>query len=121
MQAIHRTTLINWAQESVESLGFGRRTMMLTVKLIDMYLSKKNVKSIEKMRLLSITCLFTAAKYEEVTQSAAQDYSDISKGIFTRNDVLHTETKILTVIEFDLQHVYPTDFIEMYCHKSNAF
>ena len=54
------------------------------------------------MRLLGISCLLIATKYEEIYPPGVKDFIYVSKNTLSREEILDMEMSILTTIEFDI-------------------
>ena len=58
-----RTILVDWLIEVQENFELFHETLYLAVKLVDLYLSKKDVKR-EYLQLVGATSMLIAAKFE---------------------------------------------------------
>lgn len=77
------------------------------------------VKSHQKLSIVTLTCLYIAAKYEEVVVASVYDFANISKGKYSADTILKLESRILSKLNFIKLFVFPSDFIEFYCSQSN--
>ena len=66
-----RTILVDWLIEVQENFELFHETLYLSVKLVDLYLSKKDVRR-EYLQLVGATSMLIAAKFE-VRQSVIPD------------------------------------------------
>ena len=62
-----RTILVDWLIEVQENFELFHETLYLGVKLVDLYLSKKEVAR-EYLQLVGATCLLVASKFEVSSQ-----------------------------------------------------
>lgn len=109
-----RALLINNLIYIHEKFELIDETLYLTVNLIDRYLSDSNIKiknDIEFL-LLGITCLFIAGKYEEVEPPEITDYIYITKHIFSKEQIISMEYKILSSFNFNIIHISPLIFLD---------
>ena len=58
-----RTILVDWLIEVQENFELFHETLYLAVKIVDLYLSKKDVKR-EYLQLVGATSMLLAAKFE---------------------------------------------------------
>ena len=58
-----RTILVDWLIEVQENFELFHETLYLSVKLVDIYLSRKEVVR-EYLQLVGATCLLVASKFE---------------------------------------------------------
>jgi cyclin A len=63
--------LVDWLVEVVDEFQLGQETLFLAVTLLDRFMSVKPVLCCQ-LQLLGITCLWVAAKYEEVLPPSLQ-------------------------------------------------
>ena len=62
-----RTILIDWLVEVQENFELFHETLYIAVRLVDTYLSRKEVKR-EYLQLVGATCMLIAAKFEVLSQ-----------------------------------------------------
>ena len=60
---VMRTILVDWLIEVQENFELFHETLYLCVRLVDLYLSKKEVKR-EYLQLVGATCMLIASKFE---------------------------------------------------------
>ena len=61
--AAMRTILVDWLIEVQENFELFHETLYLAVKLVDLYLMRREVKR-EYLQLVGATCMLIAAKFE---------------------------------------------------------
>jgi len=88
-------------------------TLFITVNLLDRYLSHQQMTK-DDMQLLGITCLYIAAKYEEIYPPQLMDFVAYSKNAVNKNSILVMEKHILRVIQFQVSQTSPYRFLERY-------
>jgi len=71
-----RTFLIDYLNSVSKKFNLLRETFFLSVNLLDRYSSKKTIK-LKKYQMLGITCLFIAAKFEEIYPPDITDFSSL--------------------------------------------
>jgi len=81
-----RTTLIDWLVEVAQEYNLRRQTLYLTVNYVDRYLSCKTI-SRSRLQLVGITCMWLAAKYEELDPPTADEFVYIADNTYTRDEV----------------------------------
>ncbi len=77
-------------------------TLYLTINLIDRYLSVQSV-SRKNLKLVGVTALLLAAKYEETWAREVHDFVHISDNDYTREQILNTEKTMLNTLQFNLR------------------
>ncbi len=69
-----RGVLVGWLMALHSRLGLQQQTLYLAVSIIDQYCSKSFIAK-EYYQLLGLTCLFVAAKYEEIKTPRLKHYA----------------------------------------------
>ena len=69
--AAMRTILVDWLIEVQENFELFHETLYLAVKLVDLYLMRREVKR-EYLQLVGATCMLIAAKFEVLSYSACK-------------------------------------------------
>ena len=77
---------------------------------MDRYLCKNNVE-IGIFQLVGIASMFIATKYEEIYAPEIRDFLHICKNLYTREQILHMEYKIMKSINFELLTISPYIFL----------
>ena len=60
---------------------------------------------------MGVSCLFVAAKYEEIYPPRTKDYVYYTDGAYKENEVIQMEYQILSELDFNFK--YPTCFTFM--------
>ena len=113
-----RAILIDWLIDVHKKYKLKPETLYLTVNIIDRYLSKKNVETIN-LQLVGVVALLISSKYEDIYPPKVKELAEITDGAYVSNQLLVMEEKVLSTLNFDL--FYPTQwhFLECYRKKLN--
>lgn len=96
-----RAILIDWLVDVHFKFKLKHETLMLTVSLMDRFLSKENVgRSI--LQLVGVTCLMIACKYEEIMVPHIKDFVYITDSAYTKEQILEFEIKILNSLNYEV-------------------
>ena len=87
IDAHKRMVLVDWLIEVTDEFTLGQETLYLSVSLLDRFLSEQAVPRCQ-LQLLGVTCLWVAAKFEEVLPPALQDFVDITDNSYTAADLV---------------------------------
>lgn len=97
-----RQQMLDWSNLVVDSFGIDREVVSIAFNLLDRYVAKESATTSipitrEDFQLFCMTCLYTAIK---MSQSYPRKLSvdclvDMSRGYYTKNDILVTEREIL--------------------------
>lgn len=103
-----RAILLDWIMEVCEVYHLRRVTYYLSVDYIDRYLTIKPTVPKTQLQLLGISCLFIAAKLEEIYPPKLTEFSYVCDGACTEDEILSCEVLILNVsiigIRLSLSH-----------------
>ena len=105
-----RGLLTDWLIEVHHKFRLLPETLFLAVNLVDRFLSAR-VVSLAKLQLVGLTCLFIAAKYEEVICPTVSNFLFMADGGYTDEEILSAEKYVLTTLEFDLSYPNPMHFL----------
>lgn len=107
-----RYIIFNWLLESSHKFKFKPRTIFMAGNVMDRYLSIRQISK-EKFQLIGVTCLFIAAKYEEIRPPTAHHMGFLLDEMHNSSDILKTEAEILTSLDFSLHTSLPIDMAEV--------
>jgi hypothetical protein len=79
-----------------------RETTFMAVRLLDAGLTQMKDIGPSNAQLLAATCLFMAAKYEEIYPESLNKFLDYTSNSYRRTEMLSMEEKILSVMNFKL-------------------
>ncbi|KAH9853659.1 cyclin-like protein [Lenzites betulinus] len=85
-------------------------TLFLCVHIIDRFLSAR-VVSLAKLQLVGITCMFIAAKVEEIVAPSASNFLLCADSSYTEAEILQAERYVLKTIEWNLSYPNPIHFL----------
>ncbi|ORZ37926.1 cyclin-like protein [Catenaria anguillulae PL171] len=105
-----RSVLVDWLFEVHKKFEFLPETMFLAVSLLDRFMSLRQC-DIGKFQLVGLTCLFIAAKIEEVNPPQIGTLVYMADNGFAEADMIAAESYILKTLDFDLWAPGPFSFI----------
>ena len=109
-----RAILIDWLIDVHKKYKLKPETMYLTVNIIDRYLSKKSVTTIN-LQLVGVVSLLISSKYEDIYPPKVKELAEITDGAYIPNQLLVMEENILSTLNFDL--FYPTQWHFLECYR----
>ena len=86
-----RSILVDWLQEVAEEYQLTMDTLALAVAYLDRFLSKMSV-SRSKLQLLGATCMYLAAKFEEIYPPEIAEFVYITDDTYTKRQVSATSS-----------------------------
>lgn len=92
-----RAILLDWIMEVCEVYRLRRTTYYLAVDYIDRYLTLRPAVPKTQLQLLGVSCLFIAAKLEEIYPPKLSEFSYVCDGACTEMEILACEILLLNV------------------------
>lgn len=114
-----RAILVDWLVEVQENFELNHETLYLAVKLVDMYLTYKNVSK-ERLQLVGAAALFIACKFDERCPPLVADFLYICDDAYTKDDFLAMERSVLKTIGFDIGMPLSYRFLRRYAKCARA-
>lgn len=105
-----RGILTDWLIEVHNKFRLLPETLFLAINIADRFLSAR-VVSLSKLQLVGLTCLFVAAKYEEVICPSVSNFLYMADGGYTDEEIIAAEKYVLTTLNFDLSYPNPMHFL----------
>ena len=100
-----RRILLDWIMEVCCLFRFKRETYHLTVVLIDLYLSQIKTLSIKNFQLVGVTCLFIAAKNEEIIIPCVQNFAQSTNYAYISKQIFEYELIVLNHLGWRIQNL----------------
>jgi len=85
-------------------------TLFLCVNIIDRFLSAR-VVSLAKLQLVGITCMFIAAKFEEVISPSVSHFLLCADSSYTESEILQAERYVLKTLDWNLSYPNPVPYL----------
>lgn len=114
-----RTILVDWLIEVQENFELFHETLYLGVRLVDMYLSKKEVLR-ENLQLVGATCLLIASKFEELSPPLVDDFLYLCDDAYNRDQIMSMEREVLLVLGYDINSPVTYRFLRRLARAASA-
>ncbi|PPQ93566.1 hypothetical protein CVT25_005558 [Psilocybe cyanescens] len=85
-------------------------TLFLCVNIIDRFLSAR-VVSLAKLQLVGVTCMFIAAKFEEVVSPSVSHFLMCADSSYTESEILQAERYVLKILDWNLSYPNPVHYL----------
>lgn len=105
-----RGILTDWLIQVHSRFRLAHETLFLCVNIIDRFLSAR-VVSLAKLQLVGITCMFIAAKVEEIVAPSAQNFLFCADSSYSEAEILQAERYVLKTIDWNLNYPNPMHFL----------
>lgn len=110
----YRTILFDWLSEVAHECKFHRETYHLALDFIDRYLSTQTNIGKLQLQLIGTTCLFLAAKFEEIRPPTVNEFADLTDGACRPEDIIDNEVVILSAINWEITPMTPNNWLNIY-------
>jgi len=98
-----RAVLIDWLVEVQMQFKLLQETLFGTINIVDRYLAVEGSSvTRSRLQLVGVSCMFLAAKMEEVYAPACSDFVYITDNAYTEDEIKKTEIKIIQALQFNL-------------------
>lgn len=114
LQPRMRAILLDWLIEVCEVYKLHRETYYLALDYLDRYLATKVSISKTCLQLIGITCLFIAAKVEEIYPPKLSEFAYVTDGACNEEDILKQELVILTSLKWQITPVTIIGWLSIY-------
>jgi len=109
-----RSILVNWLAEVVDEYHMKSQTLFLSVMYLDRFLQTTNEIQRHLLQLVGVTCLWIAAKFEEVDVPDVDEFVYITDDTYNSQEIISTERFILNKLNYDLACVTVENFLYRY-------
>ena len=96
-----RAVLVDWLVEVAEDFRLVTETLYLAISYMDRFLSVRAIDR-EELQLLGITCLYIAAKYEEIQPPGVDRFAYVTDSACTVDDIVNVEAEVLYHLNFEI-------------------
>jgi len=108
-----RTILVDWSVDVHRQYRLRPETLFLAVSLIDRYLANAIIQR-SRLQLVGVTAMFVAAKFEEITPPEVADFKYICADVYTVQDILQEECKLLIALGFNIACPTSVHFLDVF-------
>lgn len=109
-----RAILLDWLMEVCEVYKLHRETYYLALDFLDRYLSTNVSISKTFLQLIGITCLFIAAKVEEIYPPKLSEFAYVTDGACTEEDILKQELVVLSALKWQTNPITIIGWLGIY-------
>lgn len=109
-----RAILLDWLIEVCEVYKLHRETFHLAMDYLDRYLSRTRATCKTQLQLIGITCLFIAAKMEEIYPPKIAEFAYVTDGACDEADIQMQELGILQVLEWKVNTITAIAWLGIY-------
>lgn len=109
-----RAILLDWLMEVCEVYKLHRETYYLAVDYLDRYLSANKRLAKTRLQLIGITCLFTAAKVEEIYPPKISEFAYVTDGACSEEDIVKQELMLMLDLQWNINPVTIIGWLGMY-------
>ncbi|KAF8734374.1 hypothetical protein AX14_003331 [Amanita brunnescens Koide BX004] len=105
-----RGVLADWLIQVHYRFQLQAETLFLCVNIMDRFLSAR-VVSLAKFQLVGITCMFIAAKVEEILAPSVTHFLMCAESTYTEGEILQAERYILKTLDWNMSYPSPMHYL----------
>lgn len=105
-----RGILLDWLIQVHGRFRLSPETLYLCINIIDRFLSAR-VVSLAKLQLVGVTCMFIAAKVEEMIAPTVSNFVQCADSTYKENEIIQAEKYILKTIDYNVSYPSPLNFL----------
>jgi len=109
-----RSILLDWLMDVCEAYNMHRETLYLATDFLDRYLALQHNILKHHLQLIGITCLFIAAKVEEIYPPKLNIFAYVTDGACTEQEILDMEIVIMTTLKWKLTPITPASWVNIF-------
>lgn len=109
-----RAILLDWLMEVCEVYKLHRETYYLAVDYLDRYITNNERLPKTRLQLIGITCLFTAAKVEEIYPPKISEFAYVTDGACTETDIIQQEMILMLGLGWSINPVTIIGWLSVY-------
>lgn len=114
-----RRILVDWLVDVHRKFKLRQETLFMAVNIMDRFMElTTDSVSKSKYQLFGITCLFIAAKYEEIYPPGLGDFVYVCADTYTAYQILEMEGVILNRLQFNLVYTSSLQLFGIYAEES---
>jgi cyclin E len=114
LSAQMRAILLDWIMDVCEAYNLHRETLHLAVDYLDRYLSMHRNIMKRHLQLIGISCLFIAAKIEEIYPPKLSVFAYVTDGACTELEILDMELVIMKTLRWKLTPITAASWLNVY-------
>uniref|UniRef100_A0A8C5PQM8 Cyclin E1 n=1 Tax=Leptobrachium leishanense TaxID=445787 RepID=A0A8C5PQM8_9ANUR len=109
-----RALMVDWLMEIAQNFKMQRETLYLAQDYFDRFMSVAVAVDEIDVQLVGITCLFIAAKYEEVIPPNLDEFALLTDGYLSKRAICKMELRILKALDWRMTSMTLIAWINFY-------
>lgn len=103
-----RFKICTWCYKVADYCNFRREIVAISMSLLDRFLCTEQgrdvLKNLKEYQLFAMTSLYMAMKLNEPLPMDLSQFVDLAKGCYVAKEIIATETRILTALDWKIQN-----------------
>ena len=109
-----RQRIVEWMFGVVDTCGLRRDSVAIAAYYLDLCVERDVIDSRQEFQLAAMTALQLAIKLYDSTVMKLDSMVKLGRGLFTENDVINMETKILKALKWQVHPPTPVCYLRQY-------
>ncbi|KAG8570344.1 hypothetical protein GDO81_011225 [Engystomops pustulosus] len=114
-----RSILLDWLIEVSEVYSLHRETFYLAQDFFDRFMLTQKAVSKSMLQLIGVTCLFIAAKLEEIYPPKLHEFAYVTDGACSEDDIIEMELIVLKALKWELSPVTAIAWLNLFLQVSS--
>eukprot|EP00050_Salpingoeca_kvevrii_P001481 m.170969 g.170969 ORF g.170969 m.170969 type:complete len:456 (+) comp10382_c4_seq1:245-1612(+) len=114
-----RALVLDWLIEICEEFLMHRETYYMALSYFDRFLSTATNIPKTSVQLIGTTCIFIAAKLQEIYPPSIEQFADLSDGACSEADIVRMELTITQALDWKLTPVTPIAWLKFYLQAAS--
>ena len=114
-----RQKLVDWIAEISNLLNLLSETYLLTIYIIDKFLSLNKTIERSKYQLVAVAAALIASKFEEYSYVIISDLVTLTGDAYTSDEIKEMECVMLNTLQFDIVRPTPLDFLRRFSRAAD--
>lgn len=114
-----RSILLDWLIEVSEVYSLHRETLYLAQDYFDRFMMTQTSINKGMLQLIGVTCLFIAAKIEEIYPPKLHEFAYVTDGACSEEDIIQIELIILKALKWELSPMTAVGWLNLYLQVSS--
>ncbi|NXA02166.1 CCNE1 protein, partial [Nesospiza acunhae] len=114
LQPKMRTILLDWLMEVCEAYKLHRETFYLAQDFFDRFMATQQDVVKTLLQLIGVTCLFIAAKLEEIYPPKLHQFAYVTDGACTEGEIISMELIIMKALNWNLNPLTVVSWLNTY-------
>jgi hypothetical protein len=112
-----RTTIVDWIVQICAAIHFTSSTLYLVIDLFDRILQLMSIENLMSLRLVAVTCVLLAGKFQETRWPSAKTLQKLTKHACKTSEIIAMERMVASKLEYRIHKTTVGHFVSIFCKE----